>query len=73
MILPEKYQSTSFFNSASLREIFLVSDMTLWRWRKTGFLDSPNKINGRNYWTRQAVIDLGGRLEGTIDKPESAA
>lgn len=33
-----------------------VSDMTVWRWVKTGVVPSPIKINGRNYWKKQEVI-----------------
>jgi len=27
-----------------------ISDMTLYRWVKSGLLHPPEKFNGRNYW-----------------------
>ncbi len=32
-----------------------VSDMTIWRWVKSGTLPPPIKINGRKYWRSSTI------------------
>ena len=47
------------------RELGDVSEMTIWRWTKTGILPAPTKINKRNYWPVSAVERLKA---GNADK-----
>jgi len=40
------------------RELGNVSDVTIWRWTKSGVLPQPVKINKRNYWPASVVDRL---------------
>ncbi len=46
------------YPSAKVRELFNVSDMTIWRWQQRGILCQPTKICGRNYWPASAIQAL---------------
>jgi predicted DNA-binding transcriptional regulator AlpA len=48
-------------SAAVRRELGDVSEMTIWRWTKTGILPQPIKINKRNYWPASAIerVKLG--------------
>ena len=39
-----------------------VSDMSLWRWMKSGILPEPLKINGQRYWTDEQLEETRNRL-----------
>ena len=41
-----------------------VSNMTLWRWQKSGRLPKPIKISGRNFFRESALIALQEELFG---------
>ena len=40
-----------------------VTDVTGWRWRKTGLLEEPKNINGRLYLTSAQIARFHARLE----------
>ena len=33
-----------------------VSDMTIWRWRRSGTIPQPVKINGRNFYRQSELL-----------------
>ncbi|WP_198021982.1 helix-turn-helix transcriptional regulator [Algiphilus aromaticivorans] len=52
-------QKTSLVPQPELRRRFGgISDMTVWRWRKDGFLPPPTVIRRRNYWPENVVQKL---------------
>ena len=49
------------------------SDMTLWRWVRSGILPKPKKINGRNFWRKREVIAALSISKGVGKQGESHA
>ena len=49
-------------NRAELRQIFPVSDMTIWRLEKQGRFPRHTTINGRNFWNFVEVLNARARL-----------
>ena len=46
-----------------LRHLFgQISDMTIWRWRKSGILPDPIVINRRNYFRATDIADMQARM-----------
>ena len=39
-----------------------VSDMTIWRWRRSGLLPNPMVINRRNYYRESDIVAMQSRL-----------
>lgn len=37
-----------------------VSDVTLWRWEKSGVIPPPVRINDRKYWRQSVVQKIKG-------------
>lgn len=53
-----------------LRDLFGVSDMTIWRWwAQAGILPKPTVIRGRNYWPEDVIERL---LEKGENEDEAA-
>ena len=40
-----------------------ITDVTAWRWRKSGLLEEPKNINGRLYLTAAQIARFNARLE----------
>ena len=41
-----------------------VSDMSIWRWIKSGILPEPLRINGQRYWSDEQLEEARARLSG---------
>jgi predicted DNA-binding transcriptional regulator AlpA len=56
-----------FISRGGLRELFPVSDMTIWRWTRDPEIAFPAPVklgrNGRNFWWLPAIHDWGHRRQ----------
>ena len=60
---PAQWLGTSdLSNTRSTRRvrppIFAVSEITIWRWVKKGYLPEPVKIGGKCFWHAEDVAEL---------------
>ena len=49
--------------SRDVRKLVPISDVTLWRWVRDGIFPQPEKINGRKYWSQDAVAEWMNRSQ----------
>ena len=49
------------------------SDMTIWRWRKSGLLPEPIVINRRNYWRASDIAAMQKRMADQSASAQGAA
>jgi predicted DNA-binding transcriptional regulator AlpA len=45
----------TLLNGMDIKKLAPVSDMSLWRWIKSGEFPKPIKIAGRNYWPSDEI------------------
>jgi predicted DNA-binding transcriptional regulator AlpA len=69
-----EWLSTSDLSNTRLKNrarppIFAVSEVTIWRWVKKGYLPEPVKIGGKCFWSAVSVAELIQR-RGSSDLAE---
>jgi predicted DNA-binding transcriptional regulator AlpA len=73
----ERRSEQRYVSRREVRQIFPVSDMTIWRWQRDPQVAFPAPVklgrNGRNFWWLPAILDWDAkRRRGTIQKTTAA-
>ncbi|PZP53769.1 MAG: hypothetical protein DI595_02395 [Agrobacterium fabrum] len=53
--MPNTTTPCILLDSAAIKKVAPVSNMTLWRWMRDGKFPSPLKVAGRNFWKSDEI------------------